>query len=103
MKLLPKIKLEIAINDAFVEAAVEAIIHAARSDDTGKIGDGKIFVLPLEDCIRIRTGNGAAPPSDPEKHPNHRSPRTPRRHNTEQKRTQERHNQEMQNSAMSMV
>ncbi len=56
VKLLPKIKLEIAINDAFVEAAVEAIIHAARSDDTGKIGDGKIFVLPLEDCIRIRTG-----------------------------------------------
>jgi nitrogen regulatory protein P-II 1 len=56
VKLLPKIKLEIAINDAFVEATVEAIVHAARSEETGKIGDGKIFVLPLEDCVRIRTG-----------------------------------------------
>jgi nitrogen regulatory protein P-II 1 len=56
VRLLPKIKLEIAVNDAFVEAAVEAIVHAARTADTGQIGDGKIFVLPLEDCIRIRTG-----------------------------------------------
>ena len=56
VRLLPKLKLEIAINDAFVEAAVEAIVHAARSGDTGQIGDGKIFVLPLEDCVRIRTG-----------------------------------------------
>jgi nitrogen regulatory protein P-II 2 len=55
VRLLPKLKLEIAINDAFVEAAVEAIVHAARSE-TGQIGDGKIFVLPLEDCVRIRTG-----------------------------------------------
>jgi nitrogen regulatory protein P-II 1 len=56
VRLLPKIKLEIAINDAFVEATVEAIVHAARTQDTGQIGDGKIFVLPLEDCVRIRTG-----------------------------------------------
>jgi nitrogen regulatory protein P-II 1 len=56
VRLLPKLKLEIAVNDAFVEAAVEAIVHAARSGDTGQIGDGKIFVLPLEDCVRIRTG-----------------------------------------------
>src|SRR5450432_2201088 len=56
VRLLPKLKLEIAINDAFVEAAIEAIVHAARSGDTGHIGDGKIFVLPLEDCVRIRTG-----------------------------------------------
>ena len=56
VRLLPKIKLEIAINDAFVEATVEAIVHAARTQETGQIGDGKIFVLPLEDCVRIRTG-----------------------------------------------
>jgi nitrogen regulatory protein P-II 2 len=55
VRLLPKIKLEIGVNDAFVEATVEAIIHAARSE-TGQIGDGKIFVLPMEDCVRIRTG-----------------------------------------------
>src|SRR5207302_1720462 len=55
VRLLPKLKLEIAVNDAFVEATIEAIVHAARSD-TGQIGDGKIFVLPLEDCVRIRTG-----------------------------------------------
>src|SRR5271163_4401771 len=56
VKLLPKVKLEIAVNDAFVEATVEAIVHAARVGETGTIGDGKIFVLPLDDCIRIRTG-----------------------------------------------
>jgi nitrogen regulatory protein P-II 2 len=56
VRLLPKLKLEIAVNDAFVEAAVEAILFAARSDDTGKIGDGKIFVLPIGDAVRIRTG-----------------------------------------------
>ena len=55
VRLLPKVKLEIAVNDAFVEATIEAIVHAGRSE-TGQIGDGKIFVLPLEDCIRIRTG-----------------------------------------------
>ena len=56
VRLLPKIKLEIAVKDAFVEATVEAIVHAARTEETGKIGDGKIFVLDLEDCVRIRTG-----------------------------------------------
>jgi nitrogen regulatory protein P-II 1 len=56
VRLLPKLKLEIAVNDAFVEAAVEAIVHAARTPDTGQVGDGKIFVLSLDDCIRIRTG-----------------------------------------------
>jgi nitrogen regulatory protein P-II 1 len=54
--LLPKIKIELAVNDAFVEPAVEAIVRGARSGDTGKVGDGKIFVTPLDDCIRIRTG-----------------------------------------------
>ena len=56
VRLLPKLKLEIAVNDAFVEATVEAIVHSARSGETGRIGDGKIFVLPLEDAVRIRTG-----------------------------------------------
>lgn len=56
IRLLPKLKLEIAVNDAFAEAAVEAIVHAARTAGTGQLGDGKIFVLPLEDCVRIRTG-----------------------------------------------
>jgi nitrogen regulatory protein P-II 2 len=56
VRLLPKLKLEIAVNDAFVDATVEAILHAARTGDTGQIGDGKIFVLALDDCIRIRTG-----------------------------------------------
>ena len=55
-RLIPKLKLEIAVTEAFVEATVEAIVHAARTGDTGTIGDGKIFVLGLEDCVRIRTG-----------------------------------------------
>ncbi len=50
---LPKVKLEIALDDALVERAIEAIMQAAR---TGKIGDGKIFVSTLEQVIRIRTG-----------------------------------------------
>ena len=56
VRLLPKLKLEIAVNEAFVEATVEAVVHAARTGETGAIGDGKIFVLPLDDCVRIRTG-----------------------------------------------
>ena len=56
MRLLPKLKLEIAVNDAFVEPAVEAIVKAARTGDTGKVGDGKIFILPMDDCVQIRTG-----------------------------------------------
>ena len=56
---LPKIKLEIVLADNLVAGAVEAIIKAAK---TGKIGDGKVFVSPVEDAIRIRTeerGDGA--------------------------------------------
>jgi len=49
---LPKVKFEIVLDDANVQAAVNAIIQAAR---TGKIGDGKVFVLPIEEAIRIRT------------------------------------------------
>ena len=56
IRLLPKLKLEIAVNDAFVEATIEAIVHSARTGETGQLGDGKIFVQPLEDCVRIRTG-----------------------------------------------
>ena len=55
MQLLRKVQLQIAVNDAFVGPTVEAISEAAR-DGSGQAGDGKIFVLPMEDCIRIRTG-----------------------------------------------
>jgi len=51
--LLHKIKVEIAVNDAYVQPTIEAIVKGAR---TGNIGDGKIFVFDLEECIRIRTG-----------------------------------------------
>ena len=51
--LLKKVKLEIAVNDEFVAPALEAIMAGAR---TGNIGDGKIFVLDLKECYRIRTG-----------------------------------------------
>jgi nitrogen regulatory protein P-II 2 len=50
--LLKKIRLEIAVNDNFVEPTIKAIIKGAR---TGETGDGKIFVLDLKECIRIRT------------------------------------------------
>ena len=53
VNLLKKVRLEIAVNDNFVKPTVDAIIKGARS---GKIGDGKIFILDLPDCIRIRTG-----------------------------------------------
>lgn len=56
VNLLRKVKLQIAVNDEFVERTVQAIIKAARTGEEGKVGDGKIFILPLEDCIRIRTG-----------------------------------------------
>jgi nitrogen regulatory protein P-II 1 len=51
--LIRKIRLEIAVNDNFVEPTIQAITKGAQ---TGKMGDGKIFVLNLEECIRIRTG-----------------------------------------------
>jgi nitrogen regulatory protein P-II 2 len=53
VNLLKKVRLEIAVNDNFVDRTVKAIIAGAR---TGQIGDGKIFVLDLPECIRIRTG-----------------------------------------------
>ncbi|MBM3565667.1 MAG: P-II family nitrogen regulator [Alphaproteobacteria bacterium] len=51
---LPKVKLEIVVDDDMAERTVEAIVNAAR---TGRIGDGKIFILPVEDVIRVRTGD----------------------------------------------
>ena len=56
---LPKVKIEIAVSDDMAGKAVEAIVKAAK---TGKIGDGKVFILPLEEAVRIRTderGDGA--------------------------------------------
>jgi nitrogen regulatory protein P-II 1 len=50
---LPKVKIEVIMEDALVERAVEAIMQAAH---TGRIGDGKIFVSPIEEVVRIRTG-----------------------------------------------
>ena len=54
---LPKVKLELAVDDDIVEQAIEAITSSAR---TGKIGDGKIFVADLEQVVRIRTGETGA-------------------------------------------
>jgi len=58
IKLLKKVRLEIAINNEYVDAAVEAITTVARKDkDKGR---GKIFIIPIEECIRIRTGETGA-------------------------------------------
>lgn len=56
--LIPNVRIEIAVNDEFVDVTVDAIIKAARSHNgsDGQVGDGKIFITPLEECIRIRTG-----------------------------------------------
>ena len=53
VNLLKKVRLEIAVNEDFVQPTIEAIIKGAR---TGEIGDGKIFIIDLVECIRIRTG-----------------------------------------------
>ena len=53
VNLLKKLRLEIAVNENYVEKTIKAIIEGAK---TGQIGDGKIFVMDLQDCIRIRTG-----------------------------------------------
>jgi nitrogen regulatory protein P-II 2 len=51
--LLRKVKIEVAVNDPYVQPTIDAILEGAR---TGNVGDGKIFVLNLEECLRIRTG-----------------------------------------------
>ena len=56
VNLLRKVQLQIAVNEDFVEPTVNAIMAAGRTGPEGRIGDGKIFILPLEDCLRIRTG-----------------------------------------------
>jgi nitrogen regulatory protein P-II 2 len=57
VEFVPKTKIEIAVEDSLVEQVIEAIPNAAR---TGKVGDGKIFVLDLEQVLRIRTGERGA-------------------------------------------
>ena len=54
--LIPKVRIDIAVNDTFVDRTVNTIIRAARTNAKGEVGDGKIFITPLEECIRIRTG-----------------------------------------------
>ena len=56
VNLTRKVQLQIAVNDEFVEPTLNAIIQGGRSGDQGEIGDGKIFVLPMDECVRIRTG-----------------------------------------------
>ena len=56
INLLRKVQLQIAVNDDFVEPTINAIIRGGRTGEAGQIGDGKIFILPMENCIRIRTG-----------------------------------------------
>ena len=56
VNLVRKVQLQIAVNDEFVEPTIEAILKAGRTGQSGAIGDGKIFVLPMDDCVRIRTG-----------------------------------------------
>ena len=56
VNMLRKVQLQIAVNEDFVEPTIQAIIGAARTGTDGNIGDGKIFVLPLEEVVRIRTG-----------------------------------------------
>jgi nitrogen regulatory protein P-II 1 len=56
VNLLRKVQLQIAVNDDFVEPTIKAIVKGGRTGERGQIGDGKIFVLPMDDCVRIRTG-----------------------------------------------
>ena len=56
VNLLRKVQLQIAVNEEFVQPTIDAIIKGGRSGEKGEIGDGKIFILPMDDCIRIRTG-----------------------------------------------
>lgn len=53
--LIPKVRIDIGVNEAFVDITVNTILKAAKSGDEGSVGDGKIFITPLEECIRIRT------------------------------------------------
>lgn len=54
--LIPKVKIEIAVNDEFVDITIDTILKSAKTSAEGEIGDGKIYITNLEECIRIRTG-----------------------------------------------
>lgn len=54
--LVPNIRIEIAVNDDFVKPTCNAIINATKANDSGFVGSGKIFIVPLEEVIRLRTG-----------------------------------------------
>lgn len=56
VNLVRKVQLMIGVNDEFLQPTIDAIVEGARTGPDGEVGDGKIFILPLEDCIRIRTG-----------------------------------------------
>jgi nitrogen regulatory protein P-II 1 len=56
VNLVRKVRVEVAVNEDFVEPTIGAIMRAARTGEEGKVGDGKIFVMPLLDVVRIRTG-----------------------------------------------
>ena len=56
INLLKKVRIDIAVNDEYVDKAIKAIIKGARSNNEGKIGDGKIIVTNIEQCVRIRSG-----------------------------------------------
>ncbi|MFM9011997.1 MAG: P-II family nitrogen regulator [Planctomycetota bacterium] len=56
VNLVRKVQLQIAVNDDFVEPTIAAIVEGGRAGEHGEIGDGKIFVLPMDECVRIRTG-----------------------------------------------
>ena len=56
VNLLRKVQLQIGVNEEFVQPTIDAILEGGRSSDQGEVGDGKIFVLPMDDCVRIRTG-----------------------------------------------
>ena len=55
-RMVSRVEITVGVNDKYVEPAIEAIIRGARSGPKGQVGDGKIFVVPLDDCVRIRTG-----------------------------------------------
>ncbi|MBL0926981.1 MAG: P-II family nitrogen regulator [Phycisphaerales bacterium] len=55
-RMVQRVQLTIGLNDAYVEPAIQAILSSARTEPNGQVGDGKIFVVPLEECVRIRTG-----------------------------------------------
>lgn len=55
-RMIPKTRIMVGVNDKYVEPATQAILRAARTEGGGAVGDGKIFIMPLDECIRIRTG-----------------------------------------------